>query len=278
MRMRGVSWVLKSACLGLLVVGWAACLPLGGNQSDGFVDSSPYDVGEALEAAEGELCRSTRDCVGDLRCVRADGVQFCARECLDDATCGGASMCSFFDGVDEGWCSVDDVADGSGGGSDPGTGVEPPDVGVDPNDNNSGVDPGGSGGGTTCGSALETRQFELLNEDRVANGLAPLECDLRVTAVALEHSRDMAERGYFDHVNPDGESPWDRVERAGIDGWRGVGENIAAGYPTPEDVQAGWMDSPGHRANILDDQYTHVGVGVYDDNGTLYWTQVFVIF
>ena len=79
-------------------------------------------------------------------------------------------------------------------------------------------------------------------------------------------------------VEPQGQQPWDRVSAAGISGWQSVGENIAYGYPTPEAVEDTWMNSPGHRANILNSGYTHIGVGAYNDNGTLYWTQVFATF
>ena len=72
---------------------------------------------------------------------------------------------------------------------------------------------------------------------------------------------------------------WDRMNRNGITGWRTAGENIAYGYPSARDVQEGWMNSPGHRENILNAGFTHVGVGLYvDSEGTAYWTQLFASF
>ena len=108
--------------------------------------------------------------------------------------------------------------------------------------------------------------------------MTALECDERVVDVARQHSRDMAERNYFSHTNLEGEGPSDRVRRSGISGWRRVGENIAYGQDSPQEVQTTWMNSSGHRANILSSSYTHVGVGVYDEGGRLYWTQVFLSF
>ncbi len=92
-----------------------------------------------------------------------------------------------------------------------------------------------------------------------------LQCAARV------HSMDMYERGFFDHTNPDNESPFDRMDRAGYL-WRAAGENIAQGYPSVDAVMAGWMSSDGHCANIMSDNYTEIGVGFYDDN---HWTQTF---
>ena len=118
----------------------------------------------------------------------------------------------------------------------------------------------------------------LLNEDRASRGLPALECNLDLVQVARAHSQDMAQRNYFSHTSPEGLEPWDRVRAAGITGWSIVGENIAYGYSSPESVQRVWMNSSGHRANILSTRYTHVGVGAYNENGTWYWTQVFAKF
>jgi uncharacterized protein YkwD len=98
-----------------------------------------------------------------------------------------------------------------------------------------------------------------------------LRCAARV------HSADMAQRGFFDHVNPDGEDPFDRMERTGFR-FSLAGENIAAGQRSPEEVMAGWMASPGHCANIMEPGFTHFGVGLYVDANSdlgLFWTQTF---
>lgn len=120
---------------------------------------------------------------------------------------------------------------------------------------------------------LEAAVVELTNVERAAAGCAAVHVDERLVAAARAHSEDMAERDFFDHTNPDGETPWDRTSAAGYD-WA-ASENIAWGYRTAEAVVAGWMDSDGHRRNILDCEVVAVGVGVADSSRGPYWTQVF---
>jgi len=130
-----------------------------------------------------------------------------------------------------------------------------------------------------CGDALESGAMELLNAERAAAGLGSLTCHLDMLEVARDHSDDMIAREFFDHINPDGEAPWDRMDRHGVFGWKTVGENIAAGQTTAREVHGDWMNSPGHRANILTPEFTHAAIGVGQDAaGTLYWTQVFAQF
>lgn len=130
-----------------------------------------------------------------------------------------------------------------------------------------------------CGDALEAGAMELLNAEREAASLSRLTCDLDMLEVARDHSADMGERQFFDHVNPDGEQPWDRMDRHGVFGWITVGENIAAGQTSPREVHSDWMNSPGHRANILTPDFTHAAIGaVPDADGTIFWTQVFATF
>ena len=111
----------------------------------------------------------------------------------------------------------------------------------------------------------------LMNEHRVSIGLAPLTWDVRVAAVAQAHSQDMVDRNFFSHTNPDGQSPFDRLTAAGIS-YSWAGENIAYGYPTASSVLAAWLNSPGHRANIENPNYTQHGVGLVNT----YWTHVFI--
>jgi len=139
--------------------------------------------------------------------------------------------------------------------------------------------PGHSGSTSECGGTVETEAFRLLNQDRVKHGLSELQCDDDLLIVARLHCKDMDERQYFAHTNPDGEQPWDRMNRFGIRGWSLVGENIAMGQRTPQEVQTAWMNSPGHRANILTADFTHVGVALYQrEGGRTYWTQLFARF
>jgi uncharacterized protein YkwD len=126
-----------------------------------------------------------------------------------------------------------------------------------------------------------SRVVELVNQERAKVGCAPLATNTALNNAALEHSRDMALHDFFSHTGSDGSQPWDRMTRAGYQ-WSMAGENIAAGYTSPEAVMEGWMNSAGHRANILNCQYRDTGVGyIYlaNDAGSVnyfhYWTQVF---
>jgi uncharacterized protein YkwD len=136
-------------------------------------------------------------------------------------------------------------------------------------------------------SVLEAKIFKLVNIERVKNGLKPLKASSELSSIALEHSADMAQRGYVSHITPEGLSPSDRAKKSGFNiiikrknsERIGVGENIAvhqaqiqengvisyylepAGELAPKIVQ-GWMNSPGHRKNILNSDYTRVGTGV----------------
>jgi uncharacterized protein YkwD len=103
----------------------------------------------------------------------------------------------------------------------------------------------------------------------------PLTMDPNLQCAARVHTMDMAERDFFDHDNPDGDGPDDRMEAAGYDG-RGWGENIAAGNSTAEETMEQWMDSPGHCRNIMNDGYTLIGVGYYPGGEYDHlWTQTF---
>ncbi len=125
-------------------------------------------------------------------------------------------------------------------------------------------------------SAMEQEVLALVNSERAKNGLSALSWADDVAAVARAHSSDMINRGFFSHTNPDGESPFDRLKNNGIS-YRTAAENIAYGQKTPADVMNAWMNSSGHRANILNKNVTELGVGaVKNNNGTIYWTQVFV--
>lgn len=120
---------------------------------------------------------------------------------------------------------------------------------------------------------LEAAVADLVNDERAEAGCGALERDSRLDAAARLHAEDMAANDYFSHTSQDGSGP---TERAAAQGYEdGVGENIAAGYPDVEAVMEGWMNSEGHRANILNCDYSLLGVGVADRDGTLYWVQDF---
>ena len=129
--------------------------------------------------------------------------------------------------------------------------------------------------GNTSGSVsqYEKRVVELVNEIRVQNGLSKLTLNTELSAVARLKSQDMKDKNYFSHTSPTYGSPFDMMKQFGIS-YRTAGENIAYGYATPESVVDGWMNSPGHRANILNSSYKEIGVG-YVSRGH-YWTQMFI--
>ncbi|WP_307817484.1 CAP domain-containing protein [Nocardia acididurans] len=119
-------------------------------------------------------------------------------------------------------------------------------------------------------SADVSEVIALTNAERARHGMRPLAHDVRLSAVARKHSADMLERGYFSHTGLDGRQPWDRAKDEGID-YRGIAENIAWGQRSAAEVVDGWMNSPGHRANILTPEFTNIGVGRVGDH----WTQLF---
>jgi uncharacterized protein YkwD len=117
--------------------------------------------------------------------------------------------------------------------------------------------------------------IELTNAERVRAGLPPLGADLPLTTAAQAHSADMVARDFYAHTSPDGSRPWDRAAAAGC-ARRTIGENIACGQRSPAEVVRGWMNSPGHRANILGRDFTHIGIGLVGGGRTgTYWTQLF---
>jgi uncharacterized protein YkwD len=126
---------------------------------------------------------------------------------------------------------------------------------------------------TSAAAAAEADVFDLVNAERAKVGCSPLKAVGAMSDLARAHSKDMAARGFFDHTNPDGETPWDRADQAGVSGLGG--ENIARGQSGAEAVMASWMNSEGHRANILNCDFTTMGVGVHMGGGGPWWTQNF---
>jgi uncharacterized protein YkwD len=135
---------------------------------------------------------------------------------------------------------------------------------------------------------MEVRIFNLTNDVRKQHGFGVLALALDCRQVAFEHSKDMVERRFFDHINPDGLGPQDRASRAGLH-WS-VGENLSmfscsagARFVKSSSREAslefldGWMKSAGHRANILNPVYTHLGVGVHVSFNSVYATQLFAV-
>lgn len=125
--------------------------------------------------------------------------------------------------------------------------------------------------------ALARQVLDLCNQERAKVGAPALAYGIPAERAAKAHCSDMVNRAYFDHVTPEGWQPVDRLIATGASGYVSNGENIAAGQQSPADVMASWMNSPGHRANILNPDFTHLGVGVEVYQGTTpIWTQVFL--
>ena len=122
-------------------------------------------------------------------------------------------------------------------------------------------------------SSHETEVIRLVNEIRKENGLSPLTANWELSRVARFKSQDMKDNRYFSHTSPTYGTPFQMIKAFGLT-YRTAGENIAHGYQTPQAVVTAWMNSSGHRANILNTSYTQIGVG-YVSSGN-YWTQMFI--
>lgn len=146
------------------------------------------------------------------------------------------------------------------------------------------VTPGGNdqtgstenGGQTTEQSSYAEKVLSLVNAERAKQGLSALTLDQNLSAVAYAHSKDMAQRNFFSHTNPDGQSPFDRMKANGIS-YKTAAENIAVGQSSPEQVVSSWMNSEGHRKNILNGNFNKMGIGLYETQSgyRYYWTQCF---
>ncbi|MFF4833948.1 CAP domain-containing protein [Streptomyces sp. NPDC001315] len=125
---------------------------------------------------------------------------------------------------------------------------------------------------TATASGAAARIVELVNAERSKVGCSAVTLNATLTKAAQAHSADMAAHQNMSHTGSDGSAPGDRITSAGYN-WSTYGENIAYGYATPEQVMAGWMASPGHKANILNCAFKEIGVGLAQPND--YWTQDF---
>ncbi len=122
-------------------------------------------------------------------------------------------------------------------------------------------------------SQYEQQVVDLTNQERAKQGLPALKVDLALSKVAREKSLDMQKNNYFSHTSPTYGSPFDMMKKFGIS-YRAAGENIAKGQRTPQEVVNAWMNSSGHRQNILSKNFTHIGVGYVAEGN--YWTQQFI--
>ena len=120
-------------------------------------------------------------------------------------------------------------------------------------------------------SSIEQEDVRLVNIERQKEGLAPLKLDTSLSNVARLKSEDMKKKGYFSHTSPTYGSPFDMLKQFNIT-YKTAGENIAKGQKTAQAVVNAWMNSEGHRRNILSKSFTHIGVG----HTSNYWTQLFI--
>lgn len=166
----------------------------------------------------------------------------------------------------------------------PGGGLEDKDNAGDSSDSETPVTPGGNdrtdstenGGQTAEQGSYAAKVLSLVNAERAKQGLSALTLDQNLSAVAYAHSKDMAQRSFFSHTNPDGQSPFDRMKANGIS-YKTAAENIAVGQSSPEQVVSSWMNSEGHRKNILNGNFNKMGIGLYETQSgyRYYWTQCF---
>jgi len=136
-------------------------------------------------------------------------------------------------------------------------------------------------GGQPASVSIAEQVVAVTNIYRARHGCGPLTLNPQLTAAANEHSEDMAAHDYFSHTSQDGSTPWDRISRAGYK-YTSAAENIAAGYPTAQEVVDGWYNevppNDGHRKNMLDCTLTEVGIGYAENDAStyqIYWTQDF---
>ncbi|HAT4873487.1 CAP domain-containing protein [Clostridioides difficile] len=139
-----------------------------------------------------------------------------------------------------------------------------------PDDNNN------SGSTSENFSAYQKEVVDLVNVERAKAGLNPLTLDSSISNVATKKSQDMIDNNYFSHNSPTYGSPFDMLKKFGIS-YKTAGENIAMGQKTPKEVVNAWMNSEGHRKNIMNPNFSKIGVGVAQKSGgSIYWTQIFV--
>ncbi|WP_320779945.1 CAP domain-containing protein [Streptomyces sp. CRN 30] len=133
--------------------------------------------------------------------------------------------------------------------------------------------PSGGSAAVSREAAAEAEVLRLVNVERAKVGCTPVAADSALSGLAESFSEAMAAEDFFDHTDPSGRTPWDRAEAAGISGLGG--ENIARGQADAAAVMDAWMNSEGHRANILNCDFTSLGVGVHFGSGGPWWTQDF---
>ncbi len=237
----------------------------------------------ANTASAAPSCSQKSTCAGNTAC--ANSQQSCAQNnCLKNGTictvqlnCSNGSCSSYNDYVNallksmtNGSCSQPTLSSSKA----PSTSSKAPSSSSSNSGTTSSKAPSASSGSSY--SSFQNQVLALVNQQRAANGLKALSMDSALTKTATLKSQDMAKLGYFDHTSPTYGSPFDMMKQFGIT-YRAAGENIAMGQTSPQQVMQDWMNSPGHRANILNSSFTKLGVGIaQNSSGQYYWTQQFI--
>lgn len=216
------------------------------------IDSDVLNSGSNCNQSKN--CNTNSNCKSNTNCTQAGN---CITNC--DTTGNCTTTCD----------KSGDCSQSTGNSQTPSTGNGQ--SGQNGSSNQGGSD--SSSGAQTDIQSFEQQVADLVNQQRAANGLKPLTLSTELSAAARAKSQDMHDKNYFAHESPTYGSPFDMLKTFGIS-YRTAGENIAMGYSTPEAVMNAWMNSSGHRANILNASYTQIGVG-YVASGN-YWTQEFI--
>jgi len=269
---------VKSHVSGGNVLNFSSSLTPRNAEADSYGYSSIDMQGHQLTRETGEARATRRRGVGGHRA--APGLRFMLAIALGaGAVIGvgtGAALATFA-GEDDGPAGGDQLIAATSEADDAGLvtqSAEPsPDDG-DSDDTDESDDPEPQPEPDDPHAALAAEVVDLTNAEREAAGCPAVKANEELATAATGHSSDMATNDYFDHTSQDGRTFTDRASAAGYDD--AMSENIAAGYPTAAAVVEGWMNSPGHRANILNCDARAVGLGVAEaGDGTLYWTQMF---
>lgn len=224
----------------------------------------------SASAAAGQSCK-TNSCTGNQACASnscTSGTTCPKTNCTQGSGCGNITtyICGSSNGSCSQWInSLNSIYGNSGSGTSGSTVSKP-----------ASSAPASSQPAGSSYSAFQNEVVRLVNVERAKNGLAALSIDATITKTATLKSQDMAKNNYFSHTSPTYGSPFDLMKQYGVS-YRSAGENIAMGQTSPAQVMNGWMNSQGHRENILKSSYTKIGVGVAQNaNGTYYWTQHFI--
>lgn len=154
--------------------------------------------------------------------------------------------------------------------------INKPDNNINNDSTNKPVEKPNNDNNTANFSSYQKQVLDLVNVERTKRGLKSLTLDTKLSNVATMKSQDMIDKNYFDHNSPTYGSPFDMMRKFGVS-YRSAGENIAEGQRSPQEVMNAWMNSEGHRKNILNPNFTTLGVGVAKtSSGRLYWTQMFI--